>query len=186
VLTNRNHADFETVNRWYRGLQAAQVVKICMVALHAGSQKLMVGWAIDIQNPLAVSTLSHHGLYSVTFEHLWPAAYTYDLTIRKLAGVRRVERLRAADSVYIYRADLGQGRFVLVAFCDDHIGQNHDEPTAVTPVAIPWRAPRAQVTQIITQIGATESKIEQIDARGGMLRLQLTEYPVFIEPVEER
>ncbi|MCL4206736.1 MAG: hypothetical protein KJ000_29985 [Pirellulaceae bacterium] len=186
VLTNRNHADFETVNRWYRGLQAAQVVKICMVALHAGSEKLMMGWAIDIQNPLAVSTLSHHGLYSATFEHLWPAAYTYDLTIRKLNGVQRVERLRAADSVFVYRADLGQDRFVLIAFCDDHIGQNHDEPTAVTQGTIPWRTRRARVTQAITEIGVTEAKTEQVEARGGMLRLQLTEYPVFIEPVDER
>ena len=184
VLTNRNHADFETVNRWYRGLQAAQVVKICMVALHAGSEKLMMGWAIDIQNPLAVSTLSHHGLYSVTFEHLWPAAYTYDLTIRKLDGVQRVTRLGTADSVYVYRADLGQGRYVLVAFCDDHVGQNHNEPTAVVQAVIPWRARQAQITHIVTQIGETEPKTEQIDARAGMLRLQLTEYPVFIQPID--
>jgi hypothetical protein len=52
--------------------------------------------------------------------------------------------------------------------------------------AIPWRARRAQVTHIITQIGVTEAQTEQVDARGGMLRLQLTEYPIFIEPAEER
>ena len=38
----RRHPEFDEINAWYRGLQAAQVVKICMVALDAGSRKLMM------------------------------------------------------------------------------------------------------------------------------------------------
>ena len=74
ILKKKDAPKFDEVNAWYRGLQAAQVVKICMVALDAGTQKLMMGWAVDAQHPLAVSTLSHHGLYSATFKRLWPAA----------------------------------------------------------------------------------------------------------------
>ena len=106
ILKKPKDPRFEEVNAWYRGLHAAQVVKICMVALDAGSEKLMMGWAVDAQNPLAVSTLSHHGLYSMTFNHLWPAAYTYDLVIRKLDGLKRIERLRMPENVYVYRCSV--------------------------------------------------------------------------------
>ena len=80
ILKRPRDKRFKEINTWYRGLQAAQVVKICMAALDAGSRKLMIGWAVDAQNPLAVSTLSHHGL-SATLEMFWPAAYTYDLLV---------------------------------------------------------------------------------------------------------
>jgi hypothetical protein len=181
ILKNKNHAQFDDVNSWYRGLQAAQVVKICMVALDAGSARLMMGWAIDAQHPLAVSTLSHHGLYSATFKRLWPAAHTYDLAIRKLDGLQAVERLGTSDSVYIYRCTVKDNKTVLVAFCDDHIGQNHDQPTARISATIPvsWR--RASMTHIIKDIGQRIPKVEPVHAAGGRLRIELTEYPVFIE-----
>ncbi len=183
VLRRPAHRQFDEINRWYRGLQAAHVVKLCMVALDAGSEKLMMGWAVDAQHALSVSTLSHHGLYSMTFRHLWPAAYTYGLTVRKLDGVRRVERLPMPPYVYVYRCELGDGKEVLVAFCDDHVGQNHDEPTAEIQARIPLRAERALLTHVITDIGATEPRTERVDVRGGFLHLRLTEYPVFIEPL---
>ena len=41
ILKRKNDADFPKVNRWYRALQAAQVVKDCMVALDAGSKKVI-------------------------------------------------------------------------------------------------------------------------------------------------
>lgn len=184
ILKNKNHSQFDEVNGWYRGMQAAQVVKICMAALSAGSEKLMMGWAVDAQNPLAVSTLSHHGLYSITFRRLWPAATTYDLLIRKLSGVQRVQLMNDSDSVYVYRCDCEGGRTVLVAFCDDHIGQNHDQPSATLTGAIrtPW--PRVRVTEIVTQVGQTQPETQIRDVAGGRLRLTLTEYPVFIESAD--
>lgn len=183
ILKNKNDPQFDEVNRWYRGMQAAQVVKICMVALDAGSRKLMMGWAVDAQHPLAVSTLSHHGLYSLTFERLWPAARTYDLTICKLDGLQRIERVRMPENIYVYRCLVQDGRQVLVAFCDDHLGQNHDEPTARTQAAIRMPAPSARITHLIRELDQTEPRIETLDVAGGLLRLELTEYPVFIEAV---
>ena len=181
ILKNRRHPDFDEINGWYRGLQAAQVVKICAVALDAGSRKLMMGWAIDAQHPFAVSTLSHHGLYSITFKHLWPAAYTYDLTIQKLDGLERIRRLRTPADIYVYECSLKDGRQVLIAFHDDHIGQNHDQSTGELAARIPVQGTRAQITSIITEIGQTVPKVRTVDVAGGVLRTKLTEYPVFVE-----
>ena len=184
ILKNPNHAKFDEINAWYRGLQAAQVVKICMVALDAGSQKLMMGWAVDAQNFLAVSTFSHHGLYSITFNRFWPAGYTYGLTIRKLEGLSRIQRLPMPENVYVYQCTVKDGREVLVAFYDDHIAQNHDEPTGETAAELPLRAPWARITHIVTRIGQTEPEVVLSQVRDGKLSLRLTEYPVFIEPAE--
>jgi len=184
ILTNKGHRKFEEVNAWYRGLQAAQVVKICMVALDAGSRKLMMGWAVDAQHPLAVSTLSHHGLYSLTFNRLWPAAYTYGLVIRKLEGLTQVRRLRMPENVYVYECLVKEGKRVLVAFYDDHVGQNHDEPTGEIAAAIPIGARRARITKIITQIGQTEPDVTEAKTDRGVLRLRLTEYPVLVEAAD--
>ncbi len=184
VLRRPSDPRFDEINRWYRGMHAAHVVKLCMVALDAGSQKLMMGWAVDAQHALAVSTFSHHGLYSITFKRLWPAAYTYGLTIRKLDGLRRIKRLRMPRDVYVYQCELSNGREVLVAFCDDHVGQNHDEPLAEIQARIPLRADRAVLTRVITEIGAREPRTERLDVRGGFLSLKLSEYPVFIEPLD--
>ncbi len=182
ILKNPKHPQFDTVNQWYRGMQAAQVVKICMVALDAGSRKLMMGWAVDAQNPLAVSTLSHHGLYSATFRHLWPAAYTYNLTITKLNGLQSIQRIRMPENVYVYRCQLENDRQVLVAFYDDHIGQNHDEPMGEIETRIPVPAQEAQITEIISRIDQTKPNVRSARVENGRLTCRLTEYPVFIEP----
>ena len=181
ILKSKDHPRFKEINAWYRGLHAAQVVKICMVALDAGTKKLMMGWAVDAQHPLAVSTFSHHGLYSITFSKLWPAAYTYGLTIQKLEGLTGIRRLPLPEGVYVYECSVREGKKVLVAFYDDHIGQNHDEPTGEMAASIPWRGGRARVTHVITEIDQTEPKVELVQPRGGTLRMKLTEYPVFIE-----
>ncbi len=181
ILTKKNDPQFDDINTWYRGLQAAQVVKQCMVALDAGSEKLMMGWAVDAQTPLAVSTLSHHGLYSITFKHLWPAAHTYNLMIQKLGGLKRIKRLRTPEDIYVYECLVRDGRRVLVAFHDDHIGQNHDELTAEAAAKIPVQGNHVEITSIITEIGRTEPKVHEVAVSGGVLETNLTEYPVFIE-----
>ena len=184
ILKKPGHPKFDQVNAWYRGLQAAQVVKICMVALDAGSKKLMMGWAVDAQHPLAVSTLSHHGLYSITFKKLWPAAYTYNLVIQKLDGLQRIQRLRMPENVYVYQCTVKDGKQVLVAFHDDHVGQNHDEPTGQIAAEIPVPGRHARITHVVTEIGRTEPKVVQAGVDGGVLRLRLGEYPVFIEATD--
>ena len=72
-------------------------------------------------------------------------------------------------------------KYCAVAFYDDHIAQNHDEPTGVTVVDVPFHARHARLTRIITEIDQTEPRVEHLEASGGMLRLELGEYPVFLE-----
>ncbi len=183
ILKKKNDAKFDAVNAWYRGLQAAQVVKTCMAALSAGSQKLMMGWAVDAQHFLAVSTLSHHGLYSATFKHLWPSAHAYALTIRKLDDLKRVRRVRTPPDTYVYDCLLQDNRHVLVAFHDDHIGQNHDQPTGKATAEITMPGTRARITHIPTRIGQTTPRVQEADVVNRVLRVTLTEYPVFIEAI---
>ena len=52
--------------------------------------------------------------------------------------------------------------------------------------AIPVNGPRVQVTSIITEIGQTKPKVWEVDVTGGLLRTQLTEYPIFIEATVPR
>jgi hypothetical protein len=173
--------DFEVVNRWYRGMQAAWVVKYCMVGLHAGSKMLMTGWALDSQTPLAPYPLAVGGYKTTTFDKLWPAAYTYKLLIRKLDGLTACRRLPMPENVYVYECAMRDGRKVLVAFHDDHIAQNHDEPTGTAAAVLPVGFPRCRLTSIVTQIDQAEPRVELLDAPGGRLKLTLTEFPVFVE-----
>lgn len=173
--------EFDTVNRWYRGLQSAMVVKNCLVGLEAGSKKLMNGWALDSQGPLAVYPLGVGGYKSTTFNKLWPAAYTYKLVIEKLDGITTCRRLPMPEYLYVYECTVRGARKVLVAFCDDHIGQNHDEPLAEMDASIPFPDGPVRATHIITALDVTTPKTDWLQATGGRLRLRLTEYPVFLE-----
>lgn len=173
--------DFDAINRWYRGHQSAMIVKNCLVGLHAGSRKFMNGWALDTQMPLAVYPLGVGGYKSTTFKKLWPAAYTYKVLIEKLDGITACRRLPMPEYLYVYDCTVRGGRRVLVAFCDDHIGQNHDEPSAEMEAVIPFPSGPARRTHIVTDLNATEPKADLLPAAGGQLRLRLSEYPVFLE-----
>ena len=163
--------------------QAAMVVKNAMVGLHAGTKKLMNGWALDAQVPLAAYPLGVGGFKSTTFEKLWPAAYTYKLLIEKLDGLTECRRLALPDYVYVYECTVRGGRKVLVAFYDDHVARNHDEPLQGTTVTLPIRSARARVSHIVTEIDQTAPQVETLDASHGRLEIRLTEFPVFVEPL---
>ncbi len=186
ITRSPNHKDFEAVNRWYRAGQAAMVVKLCLVGLHAGTKKLMNGWALDSQVPLAPYPLGVGGYKSTTFDKLWPAAYTYKLLIEKLDGITSCRRLPMPDHVYVYECTVRGGRKVLVAFLDDHVARNHDEPAPRSAAAVPLGAARARVTHIVTELDQTEPRVEVLDAAGGRLPLRLTGFPVFVEPLPAR
>jgi hypothetical protein len=181
ILKKPRHGKFEEVNGWYRAMQAAQVVKMAMVAMDAGARKLMIGWFFDTQTPFAVSSFSHHGLYSETLKQAWPAAHTYKLMISKLGGLRSIRRLPMPADIYVYECNLKGGKKVLVAFHDDHIGQNHDEPLGRIKAEIPFPGSTAQVTPIIRGIDQTTPETQRIPVIGGRISLTLGEYPVFIE-----
>jgi len=150
----------------------------------AGSKRLMNGWALDSQLPLVPYPLGVGGYKSTTFNKLWPAAYTDKLLIEKLDGITACRRLPMPEFLYVYEGTVRGGRKVLVAFCDDHIGQNHDEPLTEMDAAIALPDGPVRLTHIITDLGATQPKTELLKAVGGNLRLQLNEYPVFLEQPE--
>jgi len=181
VLRNPNDRSFAAINRWYRAMQAAMIPKYCMPALEAGSKRLMMGWALDAQTPLAPYPLGVDGLKSLTTDKLWPAAYTYKLLIEKLDGISACRRLTVPDTAYAYECLVRGGRKVIVAFCDDHIAQNHDEPTGTVAIAIPFDAPSARLTHIVAEPDETEPKVETLRPAAGRLRLTLTELPIFLE-----
>jgi hypothetical protein len=105
------------------------------------------------------------------------------LLIRKLDGLVSCERLAMPDRVYVYACTVRNGRKVLVAFYDDHIAQNHDEPLGSTRIELRFAEQRARVTHIIKELDATEARVEQLETKAGKLELEITEYPIFIEPL---
>ena len=90
-----------------------------------------------------------------------------------------------SENVYVYECIRRNGEQVLVAFHDDHIGQNHDEPTGEMLARIPIAGTRARITHIITEIGQTEPRTVEVPVARGRLRVRLSEYPVFIEPMQD-
>lgn len=183
ILRTPRDMQFAAVNRWYRGMQASMVVKCCMIGLSAGSKKLMNGWALDSQGPLSVYPLSVGGYKSTTFDKLWPAAYTYKLLIHKLDGITSCRRVPNAQYVFLYECTVRDNKRVFVAFCDDHVARNHDEPPAVATAEVALGAEHARVTYSVTDLDQTEPKVEILPSPKGRLSLRVTEYPVFIEPL---
>jgi len=184
ILRKPNDKMFAEINTWYRRMQAASLVRQCMVALHAGAQKLMIGWPADWQNLFSISTAAHQGFWSATFKKFWPVAYTYRLLNEKLDGLQSCVRLPAAPYFYLYECTVRHGRKVLVAIYDDHVGRNHDQPLAPVKVEIPFAAREARITHIIAELDQTAPRVEHRKAESGKLRLEMTEFPVFIEPAD--
>ena len=172
---------YPEVVAWCRAMQAAMVVKCCMVGLHAGAKVLMNGWALDAQTSIVPYPLAMGGYKSVTTGQLWPAAHTYRLLIAKLDGFKACRRLAMPEFAYVYECTVRGGRRVLVAFCDDHIGRNHDEPGPRVTVDIPWPTGSATLTHIPAAIGQSAPRVERLAASGGRLRVTLTELPVILE-----
>jgi len=181
ILKQKNHPQFDKVNAWYRGLQAAHLVKQLMVALSAGAEKIMMGYASDTQTLLAPTIMPIDGLRSNTFNKLWPVSYAYKQVIEKLDGLKTCQRLSMPQGVYVYENTLKSGKKVLIAFYDDYVGQNEGEPTATKPFELPFAGKEATVTDVITGLAQTEAKVQQVKAQNGKLPLLLTEYPGFIE-----
>jgi len=181
ILKNKIHPKFKELNAWYRGLQAAHLVKQQMTALSAGAEKFIVGYAADTQSLLAPSIMPIDGLRSNTFQKLWPVSYAYRQSIQKLDGIQSCRRLPMPEGVFVYENTLKSGKKVLVAFYDDFIGQNFDQPLGTKPFELPFPGTSATVTDVITQIDQTTAVSRQVAAQNGKLPLLLTEYPVFIE-----
>jgi len=182
ILRNKHSRKFKKVNAWYRGLQAAHLPKQLMASLSAGAKKVIVGYAEDTQSPLAPQLMPVHGLRSHTFQKIWPVSYTYKLSVEKLKGITSCRRLLPTPKgVYVYENVVKGGKKVWIAFYDDLIGQNVDQPLGTKQYALPFAAKSATVTDVITEIDQTTATSRQVRTQKGKLPLLLTEYPVFIE-----
>jgi hypothetical protein len=165
TLMNPKDKKFEEINGWYRSIQAAQSVKVTMAALHAGASKVLMGYAFDKQTKVVsgLGFLTFAGFRSATFEELWPAAHTYGLLINKLDGFQSCKRLTMPKNVYVYECIVKDGKRVTVAFYDDHIGQNHDEPFGVTQVEIPSSGKHVKLTHIIKEKDQKDPVVERLE-----------------------
>jgi len=181
ILKNRLHPRYKKLNAWYRGLQAAHIVKQLAAALSAGTRKVMMGYAADYQTLLAPSIMPIDGLRSTTTNKLWPVSYAYKQVIEKLEGVQSVRRLPLPTGIFVYECTVKNGRKVLVAFFDDFIGQNEDQPTGSARFDLPFPGASAKVTDVITGLDQTTAKVQEMKTQDGKLPLILHEYPVFIE-----
>lgn len=133
----------------------------------------------------AVRTWQRNGVHvmvSARFFSPWATAPKDGSNFVYLKGPAKWLAVKGAD--YLQKPELRNGRRVLVAFHDDHIGQNHDQQTGEMAAAIPVQGAQIQVTSIITDIGQTAPKVRKLDVADGVLRIKLTEYPVFIEAAE--
>jgi hypothetical protein len=181
ILKQKRHPKFKKLNTWYRGLQAGHLIKQMMVALSAGSKKIMMGYASDTQTPFAPTIMPIDGLRSNTFNRLWPVSYAYKQLIEKLDGLKTCKRLSMPHGIYVYENTLKNRKKVLIAFYDDYIGQNDDQPTATKQFNLPFPGKSATVTEVITGLDQTVANVKQVKTVNGKLPLLLTEYPVFIE-----
>ena len=178
---------------WWRALQAREVVKKTVVAMHAGYAGMNLAWLVEsplTQTPRMTGSWGYQGMVDARFNVLkqaWevqsplPVFYAYQLAIRKLAGYTTVERLNLGEGVYAYRfAVRGKPVYVLWREAGRLYFPDEAEPAPVS-VRVPLDASRALVTHVITDIGQAEPKTERLAVQGDGLSLLLGSTPVFVE-----
>lgn len=193
AFKNAKSPQHDAAIRWWRALQAAETVKKVAVAIHAGYAGMNLAWLVEsplTQTPRVTGSWGYQGLVDATYNFLtktwnvaglYPAFHTYGLAIRKLDGYTSVERLDLGGSIYAYRFVVGgKPVYVLWREAGRLYFPDEEEPPPVQ-VKIPFDAPRALLTHIITQIGQTEPQMETLTVENGQLTLSLGSEPVFVE-----
>ncbi len=193
AITNPKSPQHDVAQRWWRAVQAREVAKKVVVAIHAGYAGMNLAWLVEsplTQTPRVTGSWGYQGMVDAAFnfvKQVWetrspyPAFYTYQLAIRKLDGYTAVERMDLGDDVYAYRFVVG-GAPVYVLWREPGRLYFPDEAEpGPAPVSMPFDAPQARVTHVITEVGQTEPQTETIHAQGGVLTLTLGASPVFVE-----
>ncbi len=193
AVGNAKSPQGEVAERWWRAVQARELVKKIGVAIHAGYAGMNLAWLVEsplTRTPRITGSWGFQGMADAEYNLLkqtWsvnslqPAFYAYQLAIRKLDGYTAVERLQMDEGIYAYRFTV-RGKPVYVLWREP--GRLHfpdeAEPTPAS-VNLPVEFAQALVTHTITRLGRTEADAEAMAAQGGVLTLSLGSAPVFVE-----
>lgn len=193
AVANAKSPQHDAAERWWRAVQARELVKKVVVAIHAGYAGMNLAWLVEsplTRTPRITGSWGFQGMADAEYNFLkqaWavrslqPAFYAYQLAIRKLDGYSAVERLDLGEGVYAYRfAVRGQPVYVLWREAGRLCFPDEAEPAPVA-VRLPVGFPQAMVTHVITEIGQTQPATETAAAQGGALTLWLGPAPVFVE-----
>jgi hypothetical protein len=159
-----------------------QVVTRTLLAL-AGGVRRMAYWNLAPEYPgpvdhlqvmhLLIGKLPLLGYRDGKLDGRRPAAGTFELLARELAGARAVTRVRAGGPPTLHAVTVDRaGRGPLLVLWDqrDAFGGEDEPPAAVT---WPWPAPAAEVTDAFGQA-------RTVARQDGALRLAVSDTPLFI------
>jgi hypothetical protein len=159
-----------------------QVVTRTLLAL-AGGVRRMAYWNLAPEYPgpvdhlqvmhLLIGKLPLLGYRDGRLDCRHPAAGTFELLARQLAGARAVTRVRASGPPALHAVSVDRpGRGPLLVLWDQRDAfDGEDEPAAA--VTWPWPATAAEVTDAF-------GRVRTVASRDGELRLAVSDTPLFI------
>lgn len=184
ILADRKNVMYKEVNAWYRAEESRLIVKKTAAALEMGLEKINFGLMIDNPNaervgmkllatinPLAYNWLIA-GIVDSNYQP-YPAYFTYKLTVEKLKDAIFIKRLSLGTGLYGFEFSSG-GIPIYVLWSE----KNAVIDFTVSP---PFEAVR--ITDIVTEFGQQKPVTEQKTAKEGIIKLNLTSNPKFLEPL---
>ncbi|MGB9593367.1 MAG: hypothetical protein ACPL7R_04435, partial [Anaerolineae bacterium] len=193
AVGNAKSPQHQVAERWWRAVQAMELVKKIVIAIHAGYAGMNLAWLVEsplTRTPRITGSWGFQGMADAEYNFLtqtWsvnslqPAFYAYQLTIRKLEGYAAVERLDVGGDVYAYRFTVRRRPVYVLWHEPGRLYFLDEAEPASASVNLPVEFAQAVVTHTITRIGQTEPDTETIAAQDGILTLSLGPAPVFVE-----
>jgi hypothetical protein len=187
ILANKRHLKYRKLNAWYRAEQSRLVVKKSVAAMAMGVEKINFGFFSDnlklLGKPLKSKLLaklnplgynwSIAGFLGKNYQP-YPAFYTYKLTVEKLRYAKFIKRLSLGFDIYGFEFSLeGKPMYVLWREKNKVVNISMNFPPITN---------RVKVTDIITDFGKKEPRVDIKTLQGGKLELELTTNPIFVEP----
>lgn len=178
AVSSASDPKHDQYNRWYRKLQAEEVVKKFVAGIDAGYSLLNMGF---LENWPASTGFPEEGFLDPDGTKR-PMFYTYQLVTQKMAGVQSVQRIDVAESqAYVYKIITTHGT-LYAAWTDDGKQELPEEGTPRVVADIPSTATTSvTVTKTITDLGQTLPVVTTVPVVNGKASLTLTPTPVFIE-----
>lgn len=177
ILNAPKNANYTATERWFRAEQAKLSVKKLVTGMAAGLEGVNL---CCLQDWPVVTGFPFQGLSEENQPR--PVLYSLGVVARKLAGYAEVKTLALGKNVYAYRFTVNSKTVDMLWYDDGHYYQmGQTEPVAA--VALPFSAPEARITHIITVRGQTEPSAETVAVSEGRLSLTLNSAPVIIEAI---